>query len=107
MFLAIFGFLCGIMESYLTFMFNLPLDSSTSVTWGWLFLAIIFVLVVLRLIFTGVFGSESDDIYGLKYKIEGYEPKHRYTPKHAKGGNYQARHAYRPTYSNSRETRNR
>ena len=107
MFLACFGFHCGIMEKYLNFLFNLPLDNTTSVTWGWLFVAIIFVLIILRLLFTGVFGSEEDDIYDLKYKVEGYEPKHRYTPRHSMKGNYQAKHGYRPTYSNSRETRNR
>lgn len=84
MFLAIFGFLCGIMSNYLNFMFNLPLDNSTSVTWGWLFVAILFVLAILRLLFTGVFGSEKDDIYGLKYKVEGYTPKHCNFPKHSR-----------------------
>lgn len=72
-----------IMEKYLSFMFNLPLDNTTSVTWGWLFVAIIFVLAVIKFFFTGVFGSDDEDVYGLKYKVEGYEPKHRYSPKHS------------------------
>ncbi len=79
MFLSCFKFICSIIGEWLDFLFTITLDSSTSVTWGMLFIAIVFVIVCLKLLFEGIYNATGEDDYGLKYI-----PKHSYRPKHEK-----------------------
>lgn len=77
MFLQCFQFLAHIMSEWLHLLFNITLDSTTSITYGMLFVAVIFVVIVLRYLFEGLSSLRDGEDYGLKYV-----PKHEYHPKH-------------------------
>lgn len=68
MFLGVFGFLVSISASYFKFLFNTTLDNTTSVTWGGLFLVILFVSTMLALIF----GNAKDMLWNDEKFVDKY-----------------------------------